>query len=190
MTVTASCPHQPGAARILEAGRELITPGLEELAAAERIARGEVPLADDNVLAVYLVPFHRAERSLATGWPACCTPSRTGWRRSAGGLGQGACLAAPAGQAARRLAELTGHDAAAVHRLLQLQPGCEAKYDRDNPLDADLVVVDESSMIDLILAGKLARAVARGACCWPVTWTSFPQPAPGRCCATCSPPRN
>jgi hypothetical protein len=72
-------------------------------------------------------------------------------------------LVAPTGRAAERLAELTGHEAATVHRLLQLQPGGEAKYDRDNPLDADLVVLDESSTIDLILANKLVKAVPRGA---------------------------
>ncbi|GIH26757.1 ATP-dependent RecD-like DNA helicase [Acrocarpospora phusangensis] len=72
-------------------------------------------------------------------------------------------LAAPTGRAAKRLAELTGHQATTVHRLLQLRPGGEATFDRDNPLDADLVVVDEASMLDLLLANKLAKAVAPGA---------------------------
>ncbi|TQF03197.1 ATP-dependent RecD-like DNA helicase [Kitasatospora acidiphila] len=72
-------------------------------------------------------------------------------------------LAAPTGRAAKRLAELTGHQAATVHRLLELRPGGEAAYDRDRPLDADLVVVDEASMLDLILANKLVKAVAPGA---------------------------
>jgi exodeoxyribonuclease V alpha subunit len=72
-------------------------------------------------------------------------------------------LVAPTGRAAKRLAELTGHAAATVHRLLQLQPGGEAKFDRDNPLDADLIVVDEASMVDLILANKLVKAVPPGA---------------------------
>jgi exodeoxyribonuclease V alpha subunit len=72
-------------------------------------------------------------------------------------------LAAPTGRAAKRLAELTGHPAATVHRLLELQPGGDPKYDRDNPLDADLVVVDESSMMDVILANKLVKAIPAGA---------------------------
>ncbi|MBE1583066.1 exodeoxyribonuclease V alpha subunit [Nonomuraea angiospora] len=72
-------------------------------------------------------------------------------------------LAAPTGRAAKRLAELTGHEATTVHRLLQLRPGGEATFDRDNPLDADLVVVDEASMLDLLLANKLVKAVAPGA---------------------------
>ncbi len=72
-------------------------------------------------------------------------------------------LAAPTGRAAKRLAELTGHDAATVHRLLELRPGGDAAYDKDRPLDADLVVVDEASMLDLLLANKLTKAVAPGA---------------------------
>ncbi|KAB7849970.1 ATP-dependent RecD-like DNA helicase [Streptomyces mobaraensis NBRC 13819 = DSM 40847] len=72
-------------------------------------------------------------------------------------------LAAPTGRAAKRLAELTGAEASTVHRLLELKPGGDAAYDRDRPLDADLVVVDEASMLDLLLANKLAKAVAPGA---------------------------
>ncbi|GLV81628.1 ATP-dependent RecD-like DNA helicase [Streptomyces lavendulae subsp. lavendulae] len=72
-------------------------------------------------------------------------------------------LAAPTGRAAKRLSELTGAEASTVHRLLQLKPGGDAAYDRDRPLDADLVVVDEASMLDLLLANKLVKAVAPGA---------------------------
>ncbi|MGW0733647.1 SF1B family DNA helicase RecD2 [Streptomyces sp. NPDC002851] len=72
-------------------------------------------------------------------------------------------LAAPTGRAAKRLAELTGAEASTVHRLLELKPGGDAAYDRDRPLDADLVVVDEASMLDLLLANKLAKAVPPGA---------------------------
>jgi exodeoxyribonuclease V alpha subunit len=72
-------------------------------------------------------------------------------------------LAAPTGRAAKRLTELTGHPAATVHRLLQLRPGGDPIHDRDNPIDADLIVVDESSMLDLILANKLVKAIPPGA---------------------------
>ncbi|MET7856779.1 ATP-dependent RecD-like DNA helicase [Streptomyces sp. NPDC005318] len=72
-------------------------------------------------------------------------------------------LAAPTGRAAKRLSELTGAEASTVHRLLELKPGGDAAYDRDRPLDADLVVVDEASMLDLLLANKLLKAVAPGA---------------------------
>jgi exodeoxyribonuclease V alpha subunit len=72
-------------------------------------------------------------------------------------------LAAPTGRAAKRLAELTGHEAATIHRLLQLRPGGDASFDTSNPLDTDLVVVDETSMVDVILANKLIKAIPPGA---------------------------
>jgi exodeoxyribonuclease V alpha subunit len=71
-------------------------------------------------------------------------------------------LAAPTGRAAKRLAELAGLQAATLHRLLQLRPGGDAAFDRDHPLDADLVVVDEASMLDVLLANKLVKAIPPG----------------------------
>ncbi|GAA4634154.1 ATP-dependent RecD-like DNA helicase [Actinoallomurus vinaceus] len=208
------------ATKILEVPRELVGPCLEEAVAAEEIVRERVAVAEGEVPAVYLVPFHRAERSLATGlldllgvgedrlsaFQGVDWDKALGWLRQrtgmdlapeqeeavrlaltekvavlTGGPGCGksftvrsivelarakqakVVLVAPTGRAAKRLAELTGHEAATVHRLLQLQPGGDPKFDRDNPLDADLVVVDESSMVDVILANKLVKAVPRGA---------------------------
>ena len=72
-------------------------------------------------------------------------------------------LAAPTGRAAKRLSELAGLDAATLHRLLQLRPGGDAAFDRDHPLDADLVVIDETSMLDVLLANKLVKAIPPGA---------------------------
>ena len=72
-------------------------------------------------------------------------------------------LAAPTGRAAKRLSELAGLQAATLHRLLQLRPGGDAAFDRDHPLDADLVVVDETSMLDVLLANKLIKAIPPGA---------------------------
>jgi exodeoxyribonuclease V alpha subunit len=72
-------------------------------------------------------------------------------------------LAAPTGRAAKRLSELAGLEAATLHRLLQLRPGGDAAFDREHPLDADLVVVDETSMLDVLLANKLVKAVPPGA---------------------------
>jgi exodeoxyribonuclease V alpha subunit len=71
-------------------------------------------------------------------------------------------LAAPTGRAAKRLGELAGLEAATLHRLLQLRPGGDAAFDRDHPLDADLVVVDEASMLDVLLANKLVKAIPPG----------------------------
>jgi exodeoxyribonuclease V alpha subunit len=72
-------------------------------------------------------------------------------------------LAAPTGRAAKRLSELAGMDAQTLHRLLELRPGGDAAFNQDRPLEADLVVVDEASMLDLLLANKLVKAVPSGA---------------------------
>jgi exodeoxyribonuclease V alpha subunit len=71
-------------------------------------------------------------------------------------------LAAPTGRAAKRLSELAGMQAQTLHRLLELRPGGEAAFDQDRPLDADLIVVDEASMLDVLLANKLVKAIASG----------------------------
>jgi exodeoxyribonuclease V alpha subunit len=70
-------------------------------------------------------------------------------------------LAAPTGRAAKRLSEATGEPAQTLHRLLEFKPfeGNKFLRDRDNPLDADLIIVDEFSMIDLLLMNALLRAV-------------------------------
>ncbi|CAM5368786.1 MULTISPECIES: SF1B family DNA helicase RecD2 [Streptomyces] len=210
------------AVKLLQVDTGLVIDCLAELAEDEEgVVREKVPGPDgEPVTAVYLVPFHRAELSLAAqllrllrapddrmpafrhvdwekalGWLAHRTgtelaPEQRDAVRLAltekaavltGGPGCGksftvrsvvelarakgakVVLAAPTGRAAKRLAELTGAEASTVHRLLELRPGGDAAYDRDRPLDADLVVVDEASMLDVLLANKLVKAVAPGA---------------------------
>ncbi|HOQ98813.1 MAG TPA: ATP-dependent RecD-like DNA helicase [Anaerolineae bacterium] len=73
-------------------------------------------------------------------------------------------LAAPTGRAAKRLSETSGLEARTIHRLLEYNPGATKAFvrDRDNPLDADLIIVDEASMIDILLMNHLLRAVEAG----------------------------
>ncbi|MEU3476798.1 ATP-dependent RecD-like DNA helicase [Streptomyces sp. NPDC033754] len=210
------------AVKLLQVDTGLVIECLAELAEdPEGVVRESVPGPEGApVTAVYLVPFHRAELSLAgqvgrllrteedrmpafrdVAWDkalawlarrtgATLAPEQEEAVRLAltckvavltGGPGCGksftvrsivelarakrakVVLAAPTGRAAKRLAELTGAEASTVHRLLELKPGGDAAYDRDRPLDADLVVVDEASMLDLLLANKLVKAVAPGA---------------------------
>jgi exodeoxyribonuclease V alpha subunit len=74
-------------------------------------------------------------------------------------------LCAPTGRAAKRLSESTGREAKTIHRLLEFDPGLGGfKRDRDHPLDYDLVVVDEASMVDVVLMNQLLRAVSPWAC--------------------------
>lgn len=69
-------------------------------------------------------------------------------------------LAAPTGRAAKRMAEQTGIEARTIHRLLEIDPR-NGGFQRDeaNPLDADLVVIDETSMVDVPLMHALLKAV-------------------------------
>jgi exodeoxyribonuclease V alpha subunit len=71
-------------------------------------------------------------------------------------------LAAPTGRAAKRMAEATGHPAGTLHRVLELRPGGQAGRGPDHPLAADLVVVDEASMLDTLLANQLVKALVPG----------------------------
>ncbi|WP_447037544.1 SF1B family DNA helicase RecD2 [Streptomyces sp. DSM 118878] len=211
------------AVKLLQVDTGLVIDCLAELAQDEEgVVREKLPAPDggDDVTAVYLVPFHRAELSLAAqllrllktsddrmpafgdvDWDKALVwlAKRTGAQLAAeqqeavklaltrkvavltGGPGCGksftvrsivelarakkakVVLAAPTGRAAKRLAELTGAEASTVHRLLELRPGGDAAYDKERPLDADLVVVDEASMLDLLLANKLVKAVPPGA---------------------------
>ena len=73
-------------------------------------------------------------------------------------------LAAPTGRAAKRLYEATGREAKTLHRLLDFRPGDgRFRRDQDNPLDADAVIVDETSMVDILLMYHLLKAVPRRA---------------------------
>ncbi|MEU5773540.1 ATP-dependent RecD-like DNA helicase [Streptomyces venezuelae] len=211
------------AVKLLQVDTGLVIDCLAELAGEEEgVVREALPDPDggDDIAAVYLVPFHRAELSLAgqllrllkagddrmpafrdVAWDKALAwlAARTGAELApeqkeavrlaltqkvavlTGGPGCGksftvrsvvelarakkakVVLAAPTGRAAKRLAELTGAEASTVHRLLELKPGGDAAYDKERPLDADLVVVDEASMLDLLLANKLVKAVPPGA---------------------------
>ena len=70
-------------------------------------------------------------------------------------------LASPTGRAAKRLSEATGREACTIHRLLRYSPaGGGFEHDERKPLKADLVIVDEISMLDVVLAHHLAKALA------------------------------
>jgi exodeoxyribonuclease V alpha subunit len=79
-------------------------------------------------------------------------------------VGHRVLLAAPTGRAAKRLAETTGQEAKTLHRLLEFQPteGMSFKRNDEFPLEGDLLIVDESSMLDLILMNHLLKAVPPG----------------------------
>jgi exodeoxyribonuclease V alpha subunit len=74
-------------------------------------------------------------------------------------LGLKICLAAPTGRAAKRLAEATGFTATTLHRLLRYQPATGFEFNEEKKLSADVMVVDEVSMLDCGLCLSLLRAL-------------------------------
>ena len=74
-------------------------------------------------------------------------------------LGLRILLAAPTGRAAKRMSEATGMEAKTIHRLLEYNPKDGYKRNEENPLEGDALIVDECSMIDIILMNSLMKAV-------------------------------
>src|SRR5512133_115794 len=69
-------------------------------------------------------------------------------------------LCAPTGRAAKRMTEATGFEAKTIHRLLEVDPRTGGfKRGSDNPLDCDLLVIDETSMVDVMLMQALMKAI-------------------------------
>ena len=71
-------------------------------------------------------------------------------------------LAAPTGRAAKRMSEATGMEAKTIHRLLEYNPQDGYKRNDENPLEGDALIVDECSMIDILLMNNLLKAVPVG----------------------------
>ncbi|MFC1909681.1 ATP-dependent RecD-like DNA helicase [Chloroflexota bacterium] len=74
--------------------------------------------------------------------------------------GQRILLASPTGRAAKRLSEVTGREAKTIHRLLEFSPSEGGfKRNEENPLGADLLIIDEASMVDILLMNHLLKAI-------------------------------
>ncbi len=82
-------------------------------------------------------------------------------------MGLSCLLAAPTGRAAKRMEELTGREAKTIHRMLEMQPDDTGRFvfgrDEDNPLEADAVIIDEMSMVDVLLMHALVSALPKAA---------------------------
>ncbi len=155
--------------RLLRAGEDRLAPfarygasAWEEALAAVEVHTG-FPLAAQQRQAVQATLTHRV--TVLTGGPGTgkTTTIRTILelcRREE----RRVLLAAPTGRAAKRLAETTGEEAKTIHRLLEFKPaeGMAFQRNEENPLEGDLLIVDEASMLDLPLAHHLLKAVAPG----------------------------
>ena len=123
-------------------------------------AEGGVVLNEGQRQAVRTALTHKV--SVLTGGPG--TGKTTAMRtviRLLEARGYRYALAAPTGRAAKRLSEATGREAQTIHRLLEFKPqkGFRFQRNEENPIEADVVIVDETSMLDLLLANNLLKAV-------------------------------
>ena len=98
---------------------------------------------------------------ILTGGPGTGkTTTVVGMIRLFAAQGRRITLTAPTGRAAKRLSETTGSEAKTIHRLLEFSPQINSfKRNRQNPLDTDVVIVDETSMVDLVLMNRLMQAI-------------------------------
>jgi exodeoxyribonuclease V alpha subunit len=121
-------------------------------------ARHELSLAPQQVEAIRTAILNKV--TILTGGPG--TGKTTTLRALLDLLDEGGhdyVLAAPTGRAAKRLAEATGREAKTIHRLLEFKPAEGFARNDQNPLSADLVIIDEASMLDLVLANTLLKAI-------------------------------
>jgi exodeoxyribonuclease V alpha subunit len=118
-----------------------------------------ITLSEEQRQAVELAVCSRL--LVLTGGPGCGKTFTTKtvvdlWRA----MGKSILLAAPTGRAAQRLSEMTGQEAKTIHRLLAFDPKTmQFRFNEEHPLEAQAIVVDETSMLDLFLAHSLLKAI-------------------------------
>ena len=102
----------------------------------------------------------RSKVLILTGGPGTGKTTTTlGILRAFREAGASILLAAPTGRAAKRLSETTGMEAKTIHRLLEVKPPEGYQKNEENPLEGDVLIVDECSMIDILLMYNLLKAV-------------------------------
>ncbi len=149
--VTQLVEHPTSRLRVVNSSQIAAT-----LKAIER--RNRIELAQQQREAVLAVLQHKL--TVLTGGPGT---GKTTTLRSLLDLldrfGRSYVLASPTGRAAKRLTEATDRPAKTIHRLLEFQPGSGFGRNEHRPIDADIIIIDEASMLDLVLAYQLLRAV-------------------------------
>lgn len=147
-------------ARRLRAIMDTPVTSLSERSSRDSSGKSDGGIKYDEVQALAIQTALKSKIMILTGGPG------TGKTTTTKGIidafqvrGMEVLLAAPTGRAARRLSETTGMEACTIHRLLEYNPSEGFIRDTDNPLDGDVVIIDESSMIDLMLFYRLVNAL-------------------------------
>lgn len=152
-----------GRLRDLAAGSGPVSEDEARDALAAVRARGPVELSDEQETAVLSALTSRLlvlTGGPGTGKSTTCNTILAAFEH----LGRSCVLASPTGRAAKRLSEITGRPAQTVHRLLEIDPKTmQFKKGPGDPLRGEVFVFDETSMIDLLLANSLLKALPGGA---------------------------
>jgi exodeoxyribonuclease V alpha subunit len=151
--------------RLLNGGQDLSYGGSEAASSTETAVLTQleremgIHFASQQREAIHTAMAARA--MILTGGPGTGkTTTTVGMIRLFEVQGRRITLTAPTGRAAKRLSETTGGEAKTIHRLLEFSPQINAfKRNRQNPLDTDVVIVDETSMVDLVLMNRLMQAI-------------------------------
>lgn len=122
----------------------------------------QVELTQEQIQAIQLALSHRVV--VITGGPGVGKTTVTrALLRTFEMVGKKVLLAAPTGRAAKRLKESTGRQAQTIHRLLKYDPASSSfAYDQDKPLAVDALILDEVSMIDIVLMSQVVEALPSG----------------------------
>ncbi|MEM7798443.1 MAG: helix-hairpin-helix domain-containing protein, partial [Chloroflexota bacterium] len=135
--------------------RKLVEHPTSKVRASERsnlfvtVTKGTQQLSQEQRQAVFTALDHKV--TVLTGGPG--TGKTTTLRALLDELdqrGNSYVLASPTGRASKRLAEATGREAKTIHRLLEFKPGEGFQKDDENPIEADMIVIDETSMLDVV----------------------------------------
>ena len=142
-------------ALLRESGQDLFTKKMDVQALSK-----ETGIEYDEVQLQAIEEAIRSKVMVLTGGPG--TGKTTTTQRIIAALkhmGLRILLAAPTGRAAKRMSEATGMEAKTIHRLLEFNPRDGYKRNEENPLEGDALIVDECSMIDIILMNSLMKAI-------------------------------
>ena len=143
--------------RLMEARK---TPGKENLSVDIGAIQAKTGMEYDDIQADAIREAATAKVMVLTGGPGTGKTTTTHGIISAyKAYGLRILLAAPTGRAAKRMTEATGLEAKTIHRLLECKPPEGYQKDEENPLEGDVLIVDECSMIDIVLMNSLLKAI-------------------------------
>ena len=136
------------------------TTGNDQLSVSVDLIEEKVGMKYDEIQAEAIRKAAAAKIMVLTGGPGTGKTTTThGIISSYLTYGLKILLAAPTGRAAKRMTEATGLEAKTIHRLLECKPPDGYQRNEDNPLEGDVLILDECSMIDIILMNSLLKAI-------------------------------